>query len=64
MTPVQKQREVWKHNTYLGHIARAKTAMVNIMESTTATPQTKDIAKTALRYLEMLYNALKKRNEL
>jgi len=60
-TNTRKSRLVWKHNSFLGHVARAKQNMQSIGLSETATPEAKDAARKIYHDLNALQILLKER---
>ena len=57
----KKQRMVWQHNSFLGRTKAAMTAMVAILDSETATGQSKQLAGQIHGELSTLYDSLKVR---
>jgi hypothetical protein len=57
------RKEIWQHNSYLGHVSMARTGMVAIMNSKTATKEAKTLASCILSDLVELYKLLKVRSD-
>ena len=58
-----KRREIWRHNSYLGHVAMARRNILNLESAPTVTPAAADIAREILPLLDRLSAALKTRKE-
>lgn len=59
----KRRREVWQHNSYLGHVALARRNLMNMQSAPTVTPAAADIAREILPLLDRLSAALKTRKE-
>jgi hypothetical protein len=59
----EQSRAIWKHNSFLGHAALARKNMVSIIESSTATDSSRDMAKHIYRMLGDLEVSLKTRKD-
>lgn len=58
---VQRRKRIWRHNGFLGTTAMAQKGMIVIIESTSATPKTKQLASEIWSQLSLLYKLLKER---
>lgn len=58
-----KKQDIWRHNSFLGHVAMARANMQGIIKSKTATKDAKLIAYQILALTNDLKEALKERSE-
>ena len=58
-----RRQEIWRHNSFFGHVAMARQNMIGIMTSKTATDEAKAHATTIYNLLERLRVSLAKRVE-
>lgn len=63
MAAAKKRVEVWRHNSFLGHVAMARSNMRGISQSSTATVAAKSKAVKISILLEELIPLLKERAE-
>lgn len=59
----KRRREVWQHNSYLGHVAMARRHLTNIQSAPTVTPAAAEVAREILPLLVRLRLELKTRKE-
>jgi hypothetical protein len=57
----KKRRIIWKHNSFFGHTAMGRIQMQSIIEASTTTPKTKEIAARVTTLLDELNTSLKER---
>jgi len=63
MTSRFTHRQIWHHNSFFGFVALAEKNMFVILDSVTATKESKVIAHQIIRDLDRLKESLKIRNE-
>lgn len=56
-----RRQDIWKHNSFLGRTKASMTAMIAILDSTTATGESKQLAGQIFGDLCRLYDSLKVR---
>ena len=55
--------EIWRHNSYLGHVAMARRNLLTIASAPTVTPESVRLAEEILPLAEALAKSLKTRKE-
>lgn len=58
VTPKEKRRHVWRHNSYLGHVIMMRANLNQMIASPSTSTETKQLARSMLGLLPKLQNSL------